>query len=85
MLLLVRLVERLRRAVAYEYGLPLASVAPHTAFVSQWVSKDIAGESGCGWGTSVHGDEAACEGFHYSTILHLSTKGEGVEGGDFNS
>ena len=77
-LLMIRLVERLRRAVAYEYGLPLASVAPHTAMVSRWVHK-----SGCGSGTPLHGDEAACDGFHYSSVLHLSTQGDGFEGGDF--
>lgn len=77
-LLFVRLVERLRRAVAHEYNLPLETVAPHTAFVSRWVAK-----GGCGSGTPVHGDEAACVGFHYSTVLHLDTQGDSFEGGDF--
>lgn len=77
-LLFVRLVERLRRAVAYEYGLPLAGLAPHTSFVSRWVAG-----GGCGSGTPVHGDEAACDGFHYSCVVHLNTQGEEFEGGDF--
>ena len=51
-LLMVRLVEKLRRAVAYEYGLPLASVAPHTAMVSRWGPE----HGGCADGTPVHGD-----------------------------
>lgn len=83
MLTVCRVVERLRRAVAHEYGLTLASLAPHSSFLSQWVSPLLVGESGCGWGTPVHGDEAACDGFHYSTIIHLSSKGDGFEGGDF--
>ena len=71
-LLMVRLVEKLRRAVAYEYGLPLASVAPHTAMVSRWGPE----HGGCADGTPVHGDEAACDGFHYSSIVHLDSQGE---------
>jgi hypothetical protein len=77
-LLFVRLVERLRRAVAYEYGLELASVAPHTMFFSRWAQ-----QGACGSGTPVHGDEAACPGFHYSAVIHLNTKGRDFEGGDF--
>lgn len=77
-LLLVRIVERLRRAVAHEYGLPLASVAPRTIMISRWVSN-----GGCASGTSIHGDEAAVADFHYSTVLHLSTQGCEFEGGDF--
>eukprot|EP00964_Phaeocystis_antarctica_P105491 scaffold70488_cov59-Phaeocystis_antarctica.AAC.4 len=46
-LLMVRQVEKLRRAVAYEYGLPLASVAPHTAMVSRWGPE----HGGCADGT----------------------------------
>ena len=84
-LLMVRQVEKLRRAVAYEYRLPLASVAPHTAMVSRWGPE----HGGCADGTPVHGDEAACDGFHYSTIVHLSKQGdlgpdgEILGGGDF--
>lgn len=77
-LLMVRLVERLRRATAHEYGLPLPSVAPHSAFVSRW-----APGAGCGDGTPVHGDEAACAGFHYSSVLHLASQGGEFDGGDF--
>lgn len=78
MLLAVRLVERLRRAVAREYGLPLSTVAPHTSYISRWVA-----DGGCGDGTPVHGDEAACPEFHYSAVLHLNSQGEAFEGGDF--
>ena len=52
--------------------------------VSRW-----AHGGGCANGTPVHGDEAACEGFHYSTIVHLSTQRDATDaaadfcGGDF--
>lgn len=77
-LLVVRLFERLRRATAHEYGLPLASVAPHSPFVSQWVFRGDEGSH-----TPVHCDEAICGDYHYSSVLHLTSQGDGFEGGDF--
>jgi len=35
-LIMARVVERLRRATAHEYGLPLARLAFHSVFVSRW-------------------------------------------------
>jgi hypothetical protein len=77
-LLFSRLLERLRRATAHEYGLPLASVAPHSPFVSQWVFRGHSGTH-----TPLHCDEAICGDYHYSSVLHLTTQGDTFEGGDF--
>ena len=71
-LLFVRLLERLRRAVAREYGLPLSSVAPMQAFVSRKTrSSDAAREL-------VHVDECSTAAFHYSAVLYLSSSEEAI-------
>ena len=76
-LLFLRLLERLRRAVAHEYGLPLSSVWTETAFVNRvyYAAQPLQ--------FSVHADESSNKNFHYSAVLHLSSKGDGFEGGDF--
>jgi len=76
-LLIIRIVERLRRAIAHEYGLDLASIAPHSAFVSQWVFRGYSNSH-----TPLHCDEAICSDFQYSAVLHLTTQGDTFEGGD---
>ena len=76
-LLIIRIVERLRRAIAHEYGVELASIAPHSAFVSQWVFRGHSNSH-----TPLHCDEAICSDFQYSAVLHLATQGDTFEGGD---
>lgn len=74
----VRLVERMRRAIAHEYGLPLVCVSPKLAFVSRMHadSDDAARQS-------LHVDESSFEAFHYSAVLYLSSHGVDFEGGTF--
>lgn len=78
-LLYIRLVERMRRAVAYEYGLQLDRVAPRQTFVSR-----ITGVAGDEARQSVHTDEGSCATYHYSGVLYLSTQHEDFEGGAFS-
>ena len=73
----VRLLERMRRAVAHEWGLPLESVAPRQSFVSR-----IAGEADAER-QSVHCDESSTGSFHYSAVLYLTSQAEDFEGGGF--
>ena len=72
----MRLLERTRRAIAHEYGLPLETVAPRQAFVSR-TSKGATARQ------SLHADESSYDTFHYSSVLYLSTQGEHFEGGSF--
>ena len=74
----VRLVERLRRALAHEYGIPLASIAPMQCFVSRLDAR--AGDS---TRQSLHVDESSFATFHYSGVLYLSSQGDEFEGGSF--
>ena len=75
-LLFVRLVERMRRALAAEYGLRLATITPLQCFVSCFVgAQDKQG--------GLHSDEATHREFHYSAVLYLSTQGVDFEGGGF--
>ena len=75
-LLFIRLVERMRRAVAFEYRLRLDSVSPKLVFVSR-LSTEASGY------TDLHADESTSSAFHYSSIIYLSTGGEDFDGGDF--
>ena len=77
-LLFVRLIERMRRAIAHEYGLRLASIAPRTTFVSR-----ITGAADDASRQSVHADEASWDTFHYSSVLYLSAQGDDFDGGSF--
>lgn len=75
-LLFVRFVERMRRAIAAEYGLRLATVLPLQTFVSCFVG---AGDKQGG----LHSDESTHAEFHYSCVMYLSTQHEDFEGGTF--
>lgn len=77
-LLLLRMIERLRRAVAAEYGLQLASLESHHGFVSR-IRSSAAHES---YGI-IHADESSDFSYHYSAVLQLGTQGADFEGGDF--
>jgi len=75
-LLFVRLVERMRRAIAHEYGVPLHTITPLQTFVSCFIgAQDKQG--------GLHSDESTFKEFHYSTVLYLSTQGLDFEGGTF--
>jgi len=75
-LLFVRYVERMRRAIAHEYGLPLATVTPLQTFVSCFEGEG-AKQGG------LHSDESTFGEFHYSCVLYLSSQGLDFEGGTF--
>jgi len=77
-LLYVRLIERLRRAVAHEYGLALGTIRPCQTFVSRIIGHPDGSRS-----RDLHADEASFGEYHYSAVLYLSTQQEDFEGGRF--
>ena len=77
-LLLLRLVERLRRAVAHEYGLPLDRLVVQSHFVNRVHT------AATNHYRMVHADESSLRDFHYSAVLHLASQSSGgFGGGDF--
>ena len=68
----VRLLERARRAIAHEYGLPLPTVVPLQAGVS---SRTTA--------VPLHCDESADADYHYSCVLYFRSQGDDFDGGTF--
>ena len=80
-----RLVERVRRTMAHEYGLPLHTILPLQAYSRKYVAGTTQQGGGGGEGdfVTLHTDESTHEGYHYSSVLYLSTQGEDFEGGDF--
>jgi len=81
----VRLVERVRRTIAHEYGLPLSTILPLQAYSRKYVAGTTQQGGGGGEGDFVilHTDEATHTGYHYSCVLYLSTQGVDFRGGDF--
>lgn len=81
----VRLIERVRRSIAFEYGLPLKTILPLQAYSRKYVAGTTQQGGGGGEGDFVilHTDEATHDGYHYSCVLYLSTQGEDFEGGNF--
>ena len=81
----MRLIERVRRTIAHEYGLPLSSILPLQAYSRKYVAGTTQQGGGGGEGDFVilHTDESTHSGYHYSCVLYLSTQGEDFEGGDF--
>ena len=75
-LLFVRLIERMRRAIAHEYGLPLKSIKPRQTFLSRLSMPEPERQS-------LHVDESSFPSFHYSGVLYLSTQGVDFNGGGF--
>ena len=71
-LLFIRLLERMRRAIALEYGLPLHSLSPVTAFISRSVPNDDVTRR------LVHVDESSWGAYHYSAVLYLCTSAEAL-------
>ena len=81
----VRLIERVRRAIAHEYGLPLAHVLSVQAYSRKYVAGTTQTGGGGSEGDSVtlHTDEETHGNYHYSSVIYLNTQGEDFEGGDF--
>jgi len=80
-----RLIERVRRTIAHEYGLPLKTILPLQAYSRKYVAGTTQKGGGGGEGdfVTLHTDEATHDGYHYSCVLYLSTQGEDFEGGNF--
>eukprot|EP00535_Pseudo-nitzschia_heimii_P003816 CAMPEP_0197175886 /NCGR_PEP_ID=MMETSP1423-20130617/1977_1 /TAXON_ID=476441 /ORGANISM="Pseudo-nitzschia heimii, Strain UNC1101" /LENGTH=615 /DNA_ID=CAMNT_0042625135 /DNA_START=209 /DNA_END=2056 /DNA_ORIENTATION=+ len=80
-----RLIERVRRTIAHEYGLPLKSILPLQAYSRKYVAGTTQQGGGGGEGdfVTLHTDEATHDGYHYSCVMYLSTAGEDFEGGAF--
>jgi hypothetical protein len=78
-------VERVRRTIAHEYGLPLKTILPLQAYSRKYVAGTTQKGGGGGEGdfVTLHTDEATHAGYHYSCVLYLSTQGEDFEGGNF--
>ena len=73
----MRLVERMRRFIAHQYGLRLRAVAPRQTFVSRIAHAANVERQ------SLHADESSFKSYHYSCVLYLSTQGCDFEGGGF--
>mmetsp|Transcript_122241 Transcript_122241/g.353441 ORF Transcript_122241/g.353441 Transcript_122241/m.353441 type:complete len:529 (+) Transcript_122241:98-1684(+) len=80
-----RLIERVRRTIAFEYGLPLKTILPLQAYSRKYVAGTTQQGGGGGEGdfVTLHCDEATHTGYHYSCVLYLSNQGEDFEGGNF--
>lgn len=80
-----RLIERVRRTIAHEYGLPLSSILPLQAYSRKYVAGTTQQGGGGGEGdfVTLHTDEATHDGYHYSCVMYLSTAGVDFEGGAF--
>ncbi|KAL9189338.1 hypothetical protein ACHAXT_011828 [Thalassiosira profunda] len=81
----VRLIERVRRTIAYEWNLPLSTILPLQAYSRKYVAGSVQQGGGGGEGDFVilHTDEATHSGYHYSCVLYLSSQGVDFEGGNF--
>jgi hypothetical protein len=81
----VRLIERVRRTIALEYGVPLKTVLPLQAYSRKYVAGSTQQGGGGGEGdfVTLHCDEATHTGYHYSCVIYLSTAGQDFEGGAF--
>lgn len=81
----MRLIERVRRTISHEYGLPLSTILPLQAYSRKYVAGTTQKGGGGGEGDFVilHTDEATHTGYHYSCVIYLSTHGEDFEGGSF--
>lgn len=69
-----RLVERMRRSIAHEYGLSLSTVLPLQAYSRPYRDESV---------VPLHTDEATHASYHYSCVLYLTTQNEDFEGGSF--
>ena len=81
----VRLIERVRRTIAHEYGLALWTVLPLQAYSRKYVAGTTQQGGGGGEGDFVilHTDESTHSSYHYSCVVYLNTQGVDFEGGNF--
>jgi len=81
----VRLIERVRRTISHEYGLPLKTILPLQAYSRKYIAGTTQKGGGGGEGdfVTLHTDEATHSGYHYSCVIYLNTMGEDFEGGAF--
>jgi len=81
----IRLIERVRRTMAHEYGLDLKTILPLQAYARKYVAGTTQQGGGGGEGDYVilHTDEATHSGYHYSSVLYLNDQGVDFTGGDF--
>lgn len=81
----IRLIERVRRTMAHEYGLDLSTLLPLQAYSRKYVAGTTQKGGGGGEGdfVTLHTDESTHEGYHYSCVIYLSTHGKDFEGGNF--
>ena len=79
----MRLIERVRRTMAHEYGLELKTLLPLQAYSRKYVAGTTQKGGGGGEGdfVTLHTDEATHSGYHYSCVLYMSTQGEDFQGG----
>jgi len=79
----MRLIERVRRTMAHEYGLDLKTLLPLQAYSRKYVAGTTQKGGGGGEGdfVTLHTDEATHGGYHYSCVIYLSTQGEDFQGG----
>jgi len=75
-LIFVRLVERMRRMIAHEYGLPLSTVLPMQAFAAMFTGENAKQ-------ATTHSDESTHKEFHYSCVAYFTEHGDDFEGGTF--
>lgn len=75
-LIFVRLVERMRRMIAHEYGLPLSTVLPMQAFAAMFSGENAKQ-------ATTHSDESTHKEFHYSCVAYFTDHGDDFEGGTF--
>jgi hypothetical protein len=68
--------ERMRRAIAAEYGLRLSSVNLATAFIKK---EKVDDDKSC----LIHVDEGSYDSFHYSGIMYITSHGKDFEGAEF--
>ena len=75
--LLLQLIERMRRALSCEYGVPLCSLRVSSCFISKFTAD--ADHTSYG---KLHADEGSVDRSHFSAVLHLQSQGSGFEGGE---
>ena len=75
-LILARLMERSRRAIAYEYGLELRTLSLRSGFLTRVYVEEGSSPSADG---AAHVDEHSNRDFHYSCVVYLTG---GYEGGE---
>lgn len=81
-LLVLRLVERLRRAVSIEYGLPLRTLTPRFLFLNR-ISAPAESDLETLDVGQLHADESSNGAYHYSCVLYLNEASDDTfDGGD---